>query len=243
MISGISGSSSTYDLSGFASKLLKRLDTNGDGGIDVSELQAVAAGSNVDSSELFTSLDANADGSVDPAELESVLRKIAGDQQGHHPPKAHNGMQRPDPSEMFAAADTNGDGVIGKDEFAAMAPPDADASMTDEIFASIDTDGNGSIDEAENGVAMQRLGPPPPPQGSDGTAGTSALQTEESSANDMLTKLFEALQKSDDTDDNDKTLQSIAQLVDDLQNGTTYGRLGSLAMSMSGTRNLFSASA
>jgi hypothetical protein len=72
--------------SSLASQLFSLLDTNGDGSISKSELEATLGqnGNTAAADSLFAKLDANGDGSVDPSELASALQTKGMHHHGHH---------------------------------------------------------------------------------------------------------------------------------------------------------------
>jgi len=250
MISSI-GSSGRFDPSAMASRIFKKVDTSEDDSIDLSELQSVAeSGANIDPSQLISDIDTDQNGAIDSAELESALQKLSEAMNGGRAQRSKGMGPPPDPKEMFAAADTDGNGSVSKEEFSAMGPEGSDQSRIDEMFATFDTDGNGEIDEAENSAAFEKMGPPPPPNGSDGAASSvSSLAadsiTSGSLSDSSLVELLKALSPDSDsnTTSSNKALQSIKKLVEELQSGTTYGNQGTLAVSLSGTRSLFTATA
>lgn len=81
--SGVSGAAQGTS---FSDRLFAQIDTNGDGSISQSELEAAFAVGGKDSSTadaVFAKLDTNGDGSVDPSELKSGLRQAA-EMRFHH---------------------------------------------------------------------------------------------------------------------------------------------------------------
>jgi hypothetical protein len=158
--------------------------------------------------------------------------------------------------QFFARADRNGDQKISKDEFAAMAPPAAQAGgqkgpTSDDIFSLLDANQDGSIDqtEAENGMkAMESRAP----QGGRGPAGPPSAQNmaetmfkkadsdqdggvtkselsalgKDDKSKDALSKLFDDA----DSDGDGKVTQSDLEkaLQKRFQGLSTYGASGSL---------------
>ncbi len=104
-------------------QLFSKLDVNGDGAIDSSELKTFAddinskAGTKLDANSLLTALDSDGDGSVSSAELkdngkalfEQLRQQLTGTQ-------SQATAQPPDSSDLFNSIDTNGDGSISKTE-------------------------------------------------------------------------------------------------------------------------------
>jgi Ca2+-binding EF-hand superfamily protein len=112
-------------------KLFNKLDVNGDGGIDQSELgdflnyvsSATGSTTQTDSSQLFKTLDADGDGAISKQELTDGAKKVfeelraqlastKSDKSGESQAAAN----KPDPKELFAKMDANGDGSISQDE-------------------------------------------------------------------------------------------------------------------------------
>jgi Ca2+-binding EF-hand superfamily protein len=140
-------------------QLFGKLDINGDGAIDTSELKTFAddisskTGTEVDASSLMTSLDSDGNGSVSSTELKD------------------NGK---------ALFDQLRQQLMGSQLQATSRPPDAD-----KIFRSMDTDGDGSITKSElDSFLSQRTdgsgngphGPPPArSQGSSSTGDSSEI--------------------------------------------------------------------
>jgi len=105
--------------------LLPVVDTNGDGGVDPSEIRAIVPdidlyleGTGLTLESLFNILDSNDDGIVVLAELAPYTSML--------------------PDDFVSYVDTNGDGVIQYGEIAAYA--------TEDQFAQLDRNGNGVID-------------------------------------------------------------------------------------------------
>ena len=251
MIQGV-GSSGGYDSSVLVAKIFKQVDTNSDGGIEASELQALNGdGSGLDFGTLLADLDSDSSGSIDTTEMESALQKIGIGTRSHIFHGGRPPMPPPDSAEMFTRADTDGSGGIDTTEFAAMGPGDIDEQMLDEMFSSLDTDGNGVIDATENEVALNRGGPPPPPPQSSSASvdgdETDAMTTAAvaSSSATTLQQLLDALKSSDSTgaDEDRETMFKIKRLIGELQAGTVYGKQGNLSVSSSGARNIFSVTA
>ena len=130
-------------------EMFKKMDVNGDGSVDKSEMQSVIGqirgkdGDSIDISDMFSKMDADGDGKITEKEHNAAIQQMG---KGGPPPK-------PNPEEMFAEMDANGDGTIDKDEmesFMAQMPSiDGNKSDLDELFSQIDTDGNGEISEDE----------------------------------------------------------------------------------------------
>lgn len=142
-----------------------KIDTDGSGGLDKSELQAMLnqrasdTGSTeaIDSDELFSRLDADADGSITEQELKDGMKppsRPAGEQGW-----GAMGMSTSD----FAGMAGPG-GMPPPPPGGAGGPPplssldsDDDGSITQEEFGSIDSDGDNSISQAEASSFDQQM--------------------------------------------------------------------------------------
>lgn len=119
------------DTQALQEKLFAKLDVNGDGGIDESELKdflsfaASASGgtSQVDSAQLVKSLDSNGDGAISKSELadgaKSLFAALRSQLMSSGATGGAKSAEKPDPAELFAKIDSNGDGAIDKDELGA----------------------------------------------------------------------------------------------------------------------------
>jgi Ca2+-binding EF-hand superfamily protein len=229
-----------------AQKLFKKIDTNNDGGIDKTELQAIAGnGSTTDVSQLFSKMDTNSDGEINESENESALQKLS-EKMASAFQKMSNSKSirsRPGPDEMFSKMDANGDGGVDETEFSQLFKS---AEGKGPQFKDIDTNNDGTIDKTENTAAMEKMGPPPgpPPSGMDGASGadstseTSISYTKTGDFSDLLSALKVTFE-----DEEDETDLSIKQLFNQLKNNIKYSSQGSLSYSTSGTESLFSINA
>ncbi|MBB6562799.1 Ca2+-binding EF-hand superfamily protein [Acidovorax soli] len=148
--------------------LFGKVDTDGDGGVSQTELQALlekmsggtASKTGVDSDELFSQLDADGDGSLSQAEFDAGRPSggPAGGAVGGMPPPPPGGPGGPGGTSASSGTtydplDTNEDGVVSASEQAAGA---AQADAITALFKTIDTDGDSSIssDEAQSFIAQ-----------------------------------------------------------------------------------------
>jgi Ca2+-binding EF-hand superfamily protein len=173
-------------------KMFEKVDADGSGGIDTSELQGllddvaektgVDAGS--DATALLSQLDSNGDGSLGSEELAEGMRSIL------PPPSTMDFAQAraSGSDDLFSKVDADGDGSISEDELQDLvekigthrAGPSAPADATDDAFSRLDSDGDGSLSQAEfdAGRPSSPQGgpagmPPPPPAGARNDAGAS----------------------------------------------------------------------
>jgi Ca2+-binding EF-hand superfamily protein len=249
MINSIS--SSSYDrtemTSQMAQKMFKKIDSNNDGGIDKTELEAIAGSSSTtDISKLFSKMDTNSDGKIDKSENESALQKLAQKMESAFSRmNGAGGMKGPPPnaSEMFSKLDTDSSGGISEDEFNAIAKKGDDNGPE---VSEVDTDSDGSISETENEEFMKSMGPPPgpPPGGMGGGGGMGQMgDVQGTSKSDSFTDLLSALESAVSDDEEDETSSSIQQLFNELKSNIKYSAQGSKSYSMSGTESLFSITA
>jgi len=118
------------DAAALQEKLFDKLDVNGDGAIDKSELgeflnfvsSATGSATKTDSSQLFKTLDADGDGSISKQDLANGMQKLfemlrsqLADMSTDQP-DAIQGANKPDPKELFATIDKNGDRSISQEE-------------------------------------------------------------------------------------------------------------------------------
>lgn len=148
------------DKAAFQEKLFSKLDANGDGGIDASELSdfmsyAATQGSGstpqTDSAQLFNTLDSDGDGSVSQSELAQGAKSLF--------------------DALRAQLMSSSDGASGAQASSASSADKPDAQS---LFAQMDANGDGSIDQNELGTFMSNAMPPPPPPGEGGQGGLFA---------------------------------------------------------------------
>jgi Ca2+-binding EF-hand superfamily protein len=159
MVNGIGSASSAHTAQ--LSKMLKKLDTNGDNSISRDEFVAGAPkdGSATKAGNLFDSMDTSKTGSLSASAITSAFQQMgsqmqasliaaqsAGSQNG--PPPPDGGPQGPQsPADMFAKLDTNGDGKVSRDEFVAGRPNNVSADQAGSFFDTITKD-SGAKDPA-----------------------------------------------------------------------------------------------
>jgi Ca2+-binding EF-hand superfamily protein len=197
-------------------KLFDKLDTNGDGSIDSTELKTFAdnigskTGTQIDSSSLMKALDTDGDGSVSATELkdngkalfDNLRQQLAGS-QSQAPAGASAG--KPYADKLFNSIDTDGNGSISKDELDSFLSKQTDAttstgspSATD-LMARLDTDGNGSISASELKAGMHHHGPHGPPPGgaplagASDDSGSSTSSDSSDTSSDYISKLVASL--------------------------------------------------
>jgi len=131
-------------------KLFTKLDADGNGSIDKSELSdfmsfvASAQGTQAsDSSQLFSKLDTDGDGAVSQSELADGARSL---------------FQQLRSQMMSASSGTS-------------QPPAVDQSRMDDLFSKMDANGDGSVSKDELGSFLSANPPPAPPEGGHGRHG------------------------------------------------------------------------
>jgi Ca2+-binding EF-hand superfamily protein len=130
MINSIQGGNSGAITPPKHNRRFAKLDKNGDGGLDESELAGMAKRTGKDASKLLSELDANNDGKVDSGEMDAAMAKR----------RAASGRQ-PDAADQFTTALMNilkqlQDGDKGKDG-------------SGDAFSKLDVDGDGQLSPSE----------------------------------------------------------------------------------------------
>jgi Ca2+-binding EF-hand superfamily protein len=179
--------------------LFGKVDTDGDGGVSLTELQALlekmsggtAGKTGVISGELFSQLDADGDGSLSEAEFDAG--RPSGEAGGGvvagmpPPPPGGPGGAPASSSTTYDPLDTNEDGVVSAAEQAAGATQ-ADAITA--LFKTIDTDGDSSISSAQAQSFISQL----TSQFASATGSTESASRSESSGSGQNTDLVKLAQ-------------------------------------------------
>jgi Ca2+-binding EF-hand superfamily protein len=195
MVSGISSSSSfsTASLSEMRQKMFNKIDTNGDGSIDKTEMSALLQqNTSQDTSSLvdkiFSTQDTDQNGLISLIESNSTMEKLGQEMKQGGGISAVSGMP-PSPDKVFDTADTDKDGFVSKDELAAVMGQNV--NNIDKLFSKVDTDGDGLISRTEDETFRKQM--------------TERMQQNESTSSgtnnisgfvqDLQSKLFDAVIK------------------------------------------------
>ncbi|WCM87122.1 XopAW family type III secretion system calcium-binding effector [Acidovorax sp. NCPPB 3576] len=181
-------------------RLFGKLDADGSGGVDGTELQGlldkVAKKSGVDSgtsaSDLIQKYDSDGNGSLSSDELsktlESVLPQRSTMDFAQSRSDAGSGATGQAGDDLFGKVDGDGDGKVSQTELQSLlekmsgGTASATGTSSDELFGQLDADGDGSLSQAEfdagrpsgqGGAGGPQAGgmPPPPPGGPGGGGG------------------------------------------------------------------------
>ena len=159
-ISGVSSSmSSVYAQSmkrPSPAEMFKKIDTDGDGGINQTELNAMAkemsakSGQTIDFSETLSSYDSNSDSLLSQDEMGSMMMALR-DSLGP-PPQANAGTSSADAAAAYQANS-------GEPPRTGGGPPPSQGapSSTQEGFNSLDTNGDGVVSQEELEAALSDL--------------------------------------------------------------------------------------
>ncbi len=150
-ISGAGSSAASAMMQMWQDYLFKKVDSNSDGSIDKSELEAVSEtqqdGVSVD--QIFSSLDSNQDSLISMQEAEAGLSQMGQEMKKEGFPMnmgtKSGSTGKTDSEGIFNSLDTNSDGYVSSDELAA-----AFGNEAGKIMDMIDTDGDGQISQAES---------------------------------------------------------------------------------------------
>lgn len=133
MIGSIQGGNSGAITPPKHNRRFAKMDKNGDGGLDESELAGMAKRTGKDASQLLSEMDTNKDGKVDSGEMDAAMAKRRAasgqpqDAAGQFTTALMNILKqiqggdngKDGSSDAFSKLDTNGDGKLSPAEFAA----------------------------------------------------------------------------------------------------------------------------
>ena len=156
-------------------RLLSKIDADGSGGVDSTELQGLldkvakktgtsSTSSDSSAADLLTQYDANGDGNLNADELGKTMESIMPARSTMDFAQSRNIADGTDSTsaatgeagdDLFGKVDSDGDGAVSKTELQALleAMSGGTASQTgvssDDAFAALDTDSDGSLTQAE----------------------------------------------------------------------------------------------
>jgi len=192
-ISGISNytqlfNSSTVKQGRDPAEMFKKLDGNGDGGLDKTEFSAIAqklsqdTGATIEFEDAIAEYDANGDGQLGEDEMLEFMKNNAPQHpsQMQPPPSGSEATENPllmmlqnlgkteeeQATSFFNEIDTNSDGSIDQSELQTMLDKVSETQSTtvsaEDAMSSYDTDGDGALGENELQTFMQDNAPAPP---------------------------------------------------------------------------------
>ena len=178
--------------------MFQEIDTDGDGGINQTELTTMAekfsemSGQTIDVENALSTYDADGDGSLSQEEMKTFM------EENVPPPDFAQGMpgMQNMAAHMFKQIDTDGDGGINQAELTSMA--EAFNEMTgntidvEGAIDTYDTDGDGSLSQEEMKAFMEENVPPP-----DLNSGMQGMQ------NVAANSLMDVLGNSEDEEEED----------------------------------------
>jgi len=153
-----------------AAKMFAKVDADGSGSVDKTELQgmldhlAEKSGNSLGSAdELMTKMDADSNGSLSQSELDAGMKSLmpapastvdfAQQSQGMPPPPPPPDAAGSSSNGATDPLDTNGDGTVSPEERAAGALDDAIATL----FAAADTNGDKTISQSEADTLKEKM--------------------------------------------------------------------------------------
>jgi Ca2+-binding EF-hand superfamily protein len=175
MISSVGGStpwiSQDYSAGAAAQRhkdMFTKLDTNGDGSIDLTELQAAISkgGKGKGAAALMKQIDTNGDGLISQDENDAFLTEMEKSRPQGPPPgpppgggaKDAKGSTSTDTAnKIFDVLDTNKDGKVSLDELMAASKDSADDSSIQALFKKMDENGDNSISKDEFSSFLQKM--------------------------------------------------------------------------------------
>lgn len=151
----------------------KKLDADGDGGIDAGELSDLAKTTGQSASEIIQTYDADQDGVLNADEMDAMMKTL---RPPHHPDEAAEGGKPPPPppdmkAEWFNTLDSDRSGGIDATELTDLAKH-VDQTA-DALLNRYDTNGDGVLDASELDAMMQALRPQDDEQTAEGAEGSS----------------------------------------------------------------------
>lgn len=180
-------------------KMFQRLDQNGDGGLDESELSDVAEKTGREASDILEEYDTNGDGVLDATEAD----QMAGEMKPHGPPP-------PPPDVIFSELDEDESGSLDETELSVLAEKTGENAS--DLLKTYDVNEDGALDSSEAQSMFAELAPSPPPPPPPGSG--EGLTDENGEEDEELQSLMDALKESDDEEEAESILsQYIERLM------------------------------
>jgi Ca2+-binding EF-hand superfamily protein len=192
MVSGISGYGNSYDAASIyqmRQNFFNKIDQNGDGSIDKTELTSIVSNNTngVSVDDIFSKLDTDGDGVISKDEFEAAQKKMEEDmKQNGPPPMGMMGAMGKSPEDLFASIDENGDGSLDATELKASAP--ANGPSTDDMLSKLDTNKDGVISKDE--FLADAPKPPEEQQDSSNTDQTADALSDDADLKNRLTEML-----------------------------------------------------
>jgi Ca2+-binding EF-hand superfamily protein len=210
-ISSVGGSSQAWAALGAQrsqqqAKMFAKVDTDGSGSVDASELGTLLAkvsektGTSVgDASEVLKTMDSDGDGALSSGELQKGMQALFPPPSTMAFAQSRTGTTGTTDSQgqddLFAKVDTDGSGALSEDELNALSERMQADGMGGEApsFSKLDSNGDGSLSQAEfeagrpappQGAAQGQgpMGGPPPMGGPGGPGGAGGAQASSSTS-------------------------------------------------------------
>jgi Ca2+-binding EF-hand superfamily protein len=238
MISSIGSSNSMYSMTQMRQQMFSKIDTNGDGKHDKTELAAMVANGptgapSVD--DILGSFDTDGDGAISESEFNAGQEQNQARGAGGPPPPPMGNMSSTDfIKQLFSDSDTDEDGVLSADELSSMVTNGpAGGPSADELLSKLDTDGDGSINESEfiAGAPGQKA------EDTTGTSNTDNLFSNlDTNEDGVVSKAeFEAAMNGITSTQSTSQDDFVEKLLEALQNNTTDSSTSSSSASSSST--------
>jgi len=231
-------------------QLFDKVDSDGSGGIDATELQSLldrmsgtsTGGTGTSADDTLTQFDADGDGSLGQDELEQAMQAL-------RPPtstlsfaqqrNAESAAVSSSGDDLFSKLDTDGSGEVSSDELQVMLDKMAEdhgasALSADDEINRLDSDGNGSLSAEELQAGRQMQGPGGPQGGPPPGPPPGELTDSGSSATDSLQTLLQAIDSDGDSTISESELETFEQVLQQIGQEASSSASSSASTSSSG---------